>query len=168
MPSADAARLREEMTFARGYTTRLLDTVPVSDWFRQPTEGITHVAWQVGHLALGQYRLGLERIRGRLPADDDLITEAFLAHFGRDLAPTPDPSAYPPAGVIRATFDRVHEQVLREWAAWEDADLAAPAVKPHAIAKTKLACLVWCVQHELIHAGQIGLLRRLLGRPPLW
>ncbi len=168
MPSAEIARLREQMAFARGYSTRLLDTVPLSDWFRQPAEGVTHVAWQVGHLTLAQYRLGLERIRGRLPADDALVSETFLAHFGRESAPRPDPSAYPPPEVIRATFDRVHEQALREWAVWEDADLAAPPLKPHAIARTKLASLAWCVQHELIHAGQIGLLRRLLGQHPLW
>jgi uncharacterized damage-inducible protein DinB len=36
------------------------------------------------------------------------------------------------------------------------------------LAQTKRASLLWCAQHELVHAGQIGLLRRLLGYPPLW
>jgi len=168
MPSAEIARLRDQMAFARSYTSRLLDTVPFADWFRQPGEGVTHVAWQVGHLTRAEYRLGLERIRGRLPADEALVGDSFLASFAPELAPSPDPSAYPPPETIRATFDRVHEQTLREWVGWEDADLAAPLLKPHPIAATKLASLVWCVQHELIHAGQIGLLRRLLGQKPLW
>jgi hypothetical protein len=30
-----------------------------------------------------------------------------------------------------------------------------------------LECLLWCPQHEMLHAGQIGL-RRLFGRSPLW
>jgi len=28
--------------------------------------------------------------------------------------------------------------------------------------------LFWCAHHEMIHAGQVALRRRLLGQPPLW
>jgi uncharacterized damage-inducible protein DinB len=34
--------------------------------------------------------------------------------------------------------------------------------------RTKLEALFWCSQHELIHAGQIALLRRLIGKEPQW
>jgi len=44
----------------------------------------------------------------------------------------------------------------------------APAVKPHPLFKTKLESLFWCAHHEMLHAGQIGLVRRLLGEAPLW
>ena len=33
---------------------------------------------------------------------------------------------------------------------------------------TKLLALLWCAHHEMLHAGQIGLLRRHLGYPPIW
>jgi hypothetical protein len=36
------------------------------------------------------------------------------------------------------------------------------------LCKTKLECLHWCSHHEAVHAGQIGLIRRLLGYPPIW
>jgi hypothetical protein len=42
------------------------------------------------------------------------------------------------------------------------------AAAPHPFAKTKLLALLWCANHEMLHAGQIGLLRRLLGCPPMW
>jgi uncharacterized damage-inducible protein DinB len=70
--------------------------------------------------------------------------------------------------VIRAVFDRVHEQVLRDLPSHPEADLDTPLSPPHSIAKTKHEALLWCAQHEMVHAGQIGLLRRLLGKPPLW
>jgi hypothetical protein len=38
----------------------------------------------------------------------------------------------------------------------------------HAFAKTNLRALLWCAQHEMLHAGHIGLLRRHLGYPPMW
>ena len=35
-------------------------------------------------------------------------------------------------------------------------------------AKSKIECLHWCSAHEMIHAGQIALLRRLFGQSPIW
>jgi hypothetical protein len=158
----------DQIVLARDYTKRLLDHVAESDWFRQPHDGVTHIAWQVGHLAMAQHRLALDRVRGPRPEDAALISEEFMRPFARESVPDPDPANYPPIAEIRAVLDRVHEQVLRELPTLTDADLDQPVLKPHPIAKTKFLSLLWCAQHELIHAGQIGLLRRLLGHRPLW
>jgi hypothetical protein len=158
----------EQIVFARAYTVRLLGAVEEKDWFRQPPGGVTHVAWQVGHLAMAQYRLGLERTRGRRPGDEDLISDHFLALFGRDSVPDADPSRYPPAAEVRAVFDRVHRRLLEELPALPEEELDRPVLKPHPLVKTKLWSLLWCAQHEMVHAGQVGLLRRQLGYPPLW
>lgn len=158
----------DQIVFARNYTVWLLDSVGEKDWFRRPAEGVTHVAWQVGHLAMAQYRMGMDRIRGPRPEDAALISEDFLRHFGRDSTPDPDPSKYPSPGEIRAVFDRVHRQLLRELPGLPESELDAPLVKTHSKVNTKLGALLWCGQHEMVHAGQIGLLRRLLGYPPLW
>jgi hypothetical protein len=63
----------DQITFARTYTLRLLDQVKEEDWFRQPTAGITHIAWQVGHLATAEFRLGLLRVRGDRPEDEKIM-----------------------------------------------------------------------------------------------
>jgi uncharacterized damage-inducible protein DinB len=163
-----AAVIREQIVFARGYTTKLIDHVPTEEWFRQPTEGVSHVAWQVGHLAVAQYRLALERVRGRRPGDEELISDAFVAHFGRTSVPDPNSSRNPTAAEIRATFVRVHQQVLDELLDLRDATLDEPVSTPHRAFTNKRGALQWCANHEMMHAGQIGLLRRLLGHPPLW
>jgi hypothetical protein len=160
--------IRTQIAVARGYTDRLLASIDPNDWFRMPTEGVSHVAWQVGHLAFAQYRLALDRIRGPRPGDAALIPEVFLTVFARDSVPDPDPAKYPPAAEIRAVFDRVHRQVLQELEHLPESELNQPLVKPHAVAKTKREILSWCSHHEALHAGQIGLLRRLLGHKPLW
>jgi uncharacterized damage-inducible protein DinB len=64
-------------------------------------------------------------------------------------------------------FDRVHDQVLREVRGLDEGELDQPVPHPHPFAKTKLLALVWCAHHEMLHAGQIGLLRRQLGHPPM-
>jgi DinB superfamily len=158
----------EHILFARRYTVGLLSDVDPADWFRMPSEGVTHVAWQVGHLAFAEYRLVLERVRGVRPADAALLPPAYFPLFGRDSTPDPDPAKYPSASEIRAVFDRVHEQVLHDLAGHPEADLDAPVLTPHRLTKTKREVLSWCSHHEMVHAGQIALLRRLLGRRPQW
>src|SRR5438128_1804502 len=104
----------EQIVFARNYTIRLLDETETADWFKQPPGGVSHVAWQVGHLAIAEYWLALVRIRGERTEDEDLIPKAFQGPFVRQSVPAFDPSKYAGQAEIRAVFDRVHEQVLRE------------------------------------------------------
>ena len=68
---------------------------------------------------------------------------------------------------LRVAFDRVHEQSLREMATFTADQLEWAADMPYAVYPTNLGSLLFCSHHEMIHAGQIGLLRRLLGRAPI-
>jgi hypothetical protein len=153
---------------ARLYTKELLSHINPDDWFRQPTEGVTHVAWQVGHLAVAQYGLALKRVRGEKPDDARLISADFRQLFGKGSVPVLDQSKYPSPGDIRAVFDRVYKQSLEEAGALSEKALSEPpGDPPHPMFQTKLGALHWCAQHEFIHAGQIALLRRLFGGQPL-
>ncbi|MGE3806515.1 MAG: DinB family protein [Gemmataceae bacterium] len=157
-----------QIIFARTYTIRLLDHTKPDDWFRQPAAGLTHIGWQVGHLVMAQYRLGMERIRGARPDDSELITEDFLKLFGAKSEPLADASLYPSTCDLRALFNQVHDKLLNELRDLPESELDQPVLKPHSLAKTKLDSLMWCAHHEGVHAGQIGLLRRQLGYSPVW
>jgi DinB superfamily len=153
---------------ARRYTLRLLDHTDPAEWFKRPHEGVTHIAWQAGHLAMAEYRMALERIRGKRPEDESIIPEAFLKRFFRETTPDPDAVQNPSPDEIRAVLERVHQRVLLELPLLSDEMLDRPPRLPHPLFDTKLGSLQWCAQHEMLHAGQIGLLRRLLGHSPLW
>jgi len=107
----------DRIRFARAYTEQLLESIPSANWFHMPAEGVTHVAWQVGHLAIAQYRLCLAQLRCPIPDDETFFPLGFLDPFKRGSTPNPDPNAYPSAGVIRIVFNAVHEHVLQELAA---------------------------------------------------
>ncbi len=159
--------LVDHICSARRYTENLLDSIDPKDWFRQPREGITHVAWQVGHIAVAQYYLALQRIRGEMPKDAELISDNFHALFGKGSVADPNAGKYPDPHEIRAVFNGVHKQSLEELKGLSVDALEKPVDKPHPMFTTKLGALQFCVQHEMLHAGQIGLLRRLLGGDPL-
>ncbi len=157
----------DQIRTTREYTEDLLDNIEPEDWFRQPSEGVTHIAWQVGHLAMAQYRLALQRIRGQKPDDQALIPESFLSQFGKGSVPDGDPSKYARSEEIRQVFDRVHQQVVAELESLPEELLDESTDSPHPMFNTKLGALQWSAQHEMLHAGQIGLLRRLFGNEPL-
>jgi uncharacterized damage-inducible protein DinB len=160
--------LLEQLEFTRKYTIRLIETIDYSDWFRVPQEGITHVAWEVGHLAMADYRLCIDRIRGAKPEDETLISSTFLKQFGRESVANPDPSQNPSPQEIRAILDRVHEAAITEVSKLTETDLDTEILKPHSLCKTKWEIIRWCSHHEMVHTGQIGLLRRLFGAKYIW
>jgi hypothetical protein len=157
----------QQIQFARAYTLSILDEIDQAEWFGMPAESPTHVAWQVGHVAMAEYGLCLFRQRGRQPVDLELMSSSFRKLFSRGSVPLADAAKYPSAAEIRGTFDRVHAQVLKEAPAFAAEQLKEPVDMPYAVEATKLGSLLFCSHHEMLHAGQLGLLRRLLGKVPL-
>jgi hypothetical protein len=153
--------------FAREYTLSLLADIPDDRWFDRPG-GVTHVAWQVGHLASAELRLGLIRVRDPRPVDDEIFPPDVRRYFVGDDTPRADPREYPSPARFREILAAVRRQLFAELPTYADSTLAEPLGTPHRLCRTKGDALVWAPRHELIHAGQIGLLRRLLGRKPVW
>ena len=157
----------QQIQFARDYTLSTLAEIDEAAWFTMPAGSPTHVAWQVGHLAMAQYGLCLFRQRGRQPIDLELMSSSFRKLFSRGSVPEPNLDKYPSASEIRATFDRVHVQFLAEAPSFTPEQLSQPVEMPYAVEPTRLGCLLFCSHHEMLHAGQLGLLRRLLGKTPM-
>ncbi len=157
----------KQIQFARDYTLSLLDTVPDTDWFSVPPGAQTHIAWQVGHLAMAEYGLCLFRMRGRTLEDRELMPGTFRKRFSRGSTPDLASANNPSAAELRAVLQRVHQCAMRELPTYQAADLLAPIDEPYAAFDNKLGALLFCSHHEMIHAGQIGLLRRLLGHAPI-
>jgi len=153
---------------ARGYVLALVSDIEPADWFRQPPGGVTHIAWQVAHMVMAEYFLTMVRVRGERPEDESLVSKAFLKQFGKGSTPDPNPANNPTPEVILQTLARVHEQARLEVPKLSDAALAEPVTMPHRLFTDKLGSIQWCPMHEMSHAGQIGLIRRLQGKQPKW
>ena len=156
-----------QIEFARRYTLGLVEDVEEDEWFRQLDDCPTHLAWQLGHLAMAQYALTMIRIRGKEPEDEALISKAFFRAFQKGTTPEFDATKYPPPAEIRETLARVHAASLAELSNCTDEELDASLPEPHAVFDTKLGSVFFCSAHEMLHAGQIGLLRRMLGKVPV-
>jgi len=157
----------QQIQFARDYTLSLLGGVEEAEWFIVPQGCPSHLGWQIGHLAMAEYGLCLFRQRGRQPIDREIMPGEFRKAFSRGSDPLADAAKSLPPDEIRAVFDRVHSQVLQEYPSFTSEQLKQPEEMPYAVEATKLGSLFFCSHHEMLHAGQIGLLRRLLGKQPV-
>lgn len=159
----------DALVFVRGYTVDLPDTIPESDWFTTPVGCPSHVGWQVGHLAVAEARLVVERIGGRTTVGGGVLPAEFLPRFARESVPEADSARYPSPGDIRQALDRVHEAALQTLRDTTDADLDTLAVgTPHRFCRTRADYARWVSHHEFQHSGQIGLIRRMLEKGAVW
>jgi hypothetical protein len=157
----------DRVHFARRYTSQFLQGLSAEEWFWCPREFATHIAWQVGHLAVAQYNLCLRRVRGRTVDDESLISDQFVESFKFGSQPDAAPANNPPLAEIRRVFDAVYERAISELATFSDGELDVPVEPPHPVFKTKLEAVEYCPFHEFVHAGQIALLRRMMGKSPI-
>lgn len=156
-----------QMSWARQYSLQLIESVPRELWYVQPAGVLTHLAWQVGHLAVSQYGLMLFRQRGRAPGDLELMPGWLRKQFGRGTQPASSSEGQPSPDELLSRLNSIHQQSMRELPRLTAETLREPTDMPFAAYANKLGALLFCPIHESLHAGQIGLLRRLHGLEPI-
>ena len=153
---------------ARRRVKDFTDDLTPDEWFWHPAEYTTHVAWQVGHLAVSEYNLCLRRVRGRTQADESLIPDAFIEHFKL--------GSQPVAGSGELSADRRDQARVRRGArpgaqgvgsALGRGARTFPSSSRTRCSRRSSARSTTPSSHEMVHNGQIGLLRRLMGKPAL-
>lgn len=154
--------------FARAYSSSLLAGLEDDDWYWSPDAFTTHIAWQVGHLAMSQYGLTLFQQRGRdREVDSQLMSSKVRKLFMRGTKPSKDRADYPEPAELLDVLGKVHSQMRKEIVTFDGDQLDEPLGPPHAAYATRYGALLFAGDHEMIHSGQIGMLRRLMGKEPL-
>ena len=159
---------RKHHAWIRAYTMQLLDDLDDDQLYWSPDTVVTHAAWQAGHIAMAQYGLTLFRQRGRESIDSELMSGKFRKKFMKGTMPTANREDYPTRDEIITVLNAVNEQMLVELPEFDnEAHLNEAIDEPNAGFGNKFGALMFACDHEMLHAGQIGLLRRLMGKAPL-
>ena len=169
----DKERIVYQLERTRKLSLQMIDRVPQDQWLEMPT-GITHVAWNVGHLAVAEYFLGLFLTRGPHEQDQSLIPETYFELYGYGSVASNDPSTNPRPEEILDVLAAVHTQVLMETKERSAESFTELCQFPedgefdhHPIFEDVGGALEWLTYHEHVHIGSIGLLRRELGSKPI-
>jgi hypothetical protein len=160
------AVLADDLDGSRQWTRKLIADLRGPDWAFQPAPGLAHALWLCGHLACSENLLVHVRVLGT----KGVLEETFTKHFSIG---GPVKSAaehdFPPLETVLQTMDDVHRKTLDALRGASDALLAelcsGAEGKPHPHYQDKRGAVVHCARHEAFHAGQIAMIRRLLGKP---
>ncbi len=146
---------------ARQWTHVLLEDLTDDEFFRQPGIHLQSAAWIIGHLTWAEW--GLIAMRGH---GQPAMGEPYHGMFGRGSTPG-DGKGYPSRAELMSERERIHRESLPLLRALTGDRLSEPIHgDPHPMMKTKADILTMVAMHEAFHAGQLALLRRLMGKPP--
>jgi hypothetical protein len=96
-----------------------------------------------------------------------LIPNRFRKKVMKGTQPEASPEAYLPPLEIVQVLNRVNDQMLLEIDGLDGPNLDEPVDLPYAGFPTRYGSLLFAASHEMLHAGQIGVLRRLMGMSPI-
>lgn len=159
--------LAQQLDGSRDWTLKLIADLKGDDWTFQPGPGLAHPLWTCGHFASSEDLL----IQKRCLGNKGLLGSSFTDHFpiGGPVKSAGEHD-YPAVAVVLEAMKTVHEQTLSAIQGMSDALLAEPAfagdgksLHPHY--RDKAGVVAHCSRHEAFHAGQMAMIRRLLGKP---
>lgn len=141
---------------------RFTDDLSPAEYLHRPVEKANCVAWLIGHLTLGDRRALGEFGVGDLPA----LPEGFEKRFSRDEG-CPQAGEFGDVSILLPLFDAHRKLLIEAVKRATPEQLNAPLAKPLPRFGTPGEMANFMPLHLAMHAGQITIIRRSLGRPPV-
>ena len=125
-----------------------------------PTGNCT--AWVIGHLILSERNA----LQAAGVTDMPALPEGFEKKFPRDESAATC-SDFGDISQLMPMFNQHRERLIAAVRSMTPEQLSQPREKPHPLFATTGEFLNFMAMHVTMHAGQITMIRRTLGRPPL-
>jgi hypothetical protein len=156
-------RLILGMDNARRFSEGLLSAFKTAEeWTHQLFPGANHALWFAGHMAM------VDNSFLKRTADKGVDKPDWATKFGRGSQATGNPADYPAAEEVLSFMRDRRKLMMEAIAKYTDADLSKPLPQgfpPFLPDFGQLfAFFTW---HEGVHAGQVSMIRRALGHPPI-
>jgi hypothetical protein len=135
------------------------------DMLQRPHPECNHIKWQMGHLILSEYQM----INGVCPGSMPGLPDGFAERYSKETTTSDDAAAFNSKAELRQLLEEQRAATLQALASQSDADLDKSAPE-EMLAYAPTVADVFSLQggHWMMHAGQWAVIRRQLGRPPLF
>jgi uncharacterized damage-inducible protein DinB len=144
-----------------GYIEDLSD----EEMMHRPHPEINHIKWQIGHLIVSEHNMINAVAPGSMPA----LPEGFAEKYTKEMAASNDAAAFDTKEELLKNFHEQRAATLTALQKVPAADLDNPTPESmQAYAPTVGAAFNMQGAHWLMHCGQWAVIRRQLGRPPLY
>jgi hypothetical protein len=130
----------------------------------RPLPGTNHIAWQLGHLITAERAL-IEKIA---PGQTEPLPAGFDKAYSKDTAALDDPAKFLSKDEYQRLARGVRAGTLRIADTMAPADFDRPVERIIPVVQVAGDMFFFVSMHWLMHAGQWAVLRRKVGRPPLF
>jgi uncharacterized damage-inducible protein DinB len=160
MNAKDAIKISIDMgkQISLGYIEDLND----KELLHRPAKGANHINWQLGHLIESENQMGNMAVPGCMPP----LPAGFAEKYSKEAATSDDASKFLKKDALLKLFEEQRTATLKALDKLSDADLDKPTGQSWAPTVASLFSMAGT--HWVMHAGQWAVVRRQLGRKPLF
>jgi hypothetical protein len=153
--------IAHSLSCSQGLLQRLAADLSPSDHLHRITPQANCAAWIIGHLVLSERNV-MKRLNLELPK----LPDGFEKRFSRD-AGCPQASEFGDVLQLMPMFNEHRTMLIHAIKKATPQQLDQPLDKPFPLFNTVGELANFYGAHTAVHAGQISLIRRHLGRPPV-
>ena len=148
---------------ARQLLHRMVDDLTDAEFRHQPVPGANSAAWIVGHLGVIARRSADRLGATGLPE----LTEEFVAQFSATKQPAGEQLDLGTKAELIALFDLGVEKLIEAIRALPVEALTNPPAGARGLATNYGEAVLFGALHVAMHSGQLSIIRRSLGKPPV-
>jgi hypothetical protein len=155
------------------YTLKLTDMIvgmylgdlTQDEMMKRPCEGGNHITWQIGHLLHSTIGVAADAMSTPLPA----LPEGFADKYTKETAASDNLADFHTKDELMSLYATQRDALLAALDTLNDEELNQSIPKHwEQIAHTSGELQAFQPLHWMMHAGQWAVIRRQLGRPPMF
>ncbi len=159
------AAIKQAIDSAHMISTSYLGDLTDEEMMHRPAPGCNHIKWQVGHLIASENSMISQCLPDAMPA----LPEGFAEKYSKETATSDDAAAFDSKEDLMKVYEQQRAATLAALEKIDVADLSKEG--PEAIRSycpNYGAAFLMQDTHWMMHAGQWAVVRRQLGREPLF
>lgn len=142
-----------------------VDDLTDEELLHRPVTGANHINWQLGHLIAAENMLANMVQPDSMPA----LPEGFAEKYTKETASGDDPGQFENKATLLEVQRQQREGLLSLLDRLDSDDLDRPSPESMRSFFPNVAALLMAADsHWMMHAGQWAIVRRSLGKPPLF
>jgi len=157
--------IKSAIDTANMISTAYLDDLTDEEMMHRPSPGCNHIKWQVGHLIVSENNMIDQCLPGSMPP----LPDGFAKRYTKETSDSDNPDDFDNKATLMLLYEQQRASTLTALESIDVDDLSREGPEPiRSYCPTVGAAFLMQDAHWLMHAGQWAVIRRQLGRDPLF
>ena len=157
--------IKSALEMANMISMTYLEDLTDAEMMHRPAPGCNHIKWQIGHLISSEHRAISDCYSECMPK----LPDGFIDRYTKQTSSDDDPASFDSKETLLKLYQQQRAATLAQLEQVSDAELSQESPESiRSYAPTIGSAFLMQDAHWLMHAGQWAVIRRQLGREPLF